>query len=144
MRILPLKAVSNRGIYCYRRPTNSQDRQELDESFTDRRVNTIVDVVSLRIQLCPTPGSLEQADLTGYLEASPKQQASVSEAPATQLGSPKALFARAVSDSNTTARASLIRNAMAYTDDAVKAKLSALNETQEGIVTVAQWVMFHR
>ncbi|GAD95628.1 hypothetical protein NFIA_106020 [Paecilomyces variotii No. 5] len=33
---------------------------------------------------------------------------------------------------------------MAYTDDAVKAKLSALNETQEGIVTVAQWVMFHR
>ncbi|KAF9890898.1 hypothetical protein FE257_005474 [Aspergillus nanangensis] len=35
-------------------------------------------------------------------------------------------------------------NTMAYTDDAVKAKLSALNETQEGIVTVAQWVMFHR
>lgn len=34
--------------------------------------------------------------------------------------------------------------AMAYTDDAVKAKLSALNETQEGIVTVAQWIMFHR
>ncbi|MCJ1261927.1 hypothetical protein MMC22_001796 [Lobaria immixta] len=33
---------------------------------------------------------------------------------------------------------------MAYTDDAVKAKLSALNETQESIVTVAQWVMFHR
>ncbi|PYH40772.1 CTD-interacting domain-containing protein [Aspergillus saccharolyticus JOP 1030-1] len=33
---------------------------------------------------------------------------------------------------------------MAYSDDAVKAKLSALNETQEGIVTVAQWVMFHR
>jgi regulator of Ty1 transposition protein 103 len=33
---------------------------------------------------------------------------------------------------------------MAYTDDAVRAKLSALNETQEGIVTVAQWVMFHR
>ncbi|KAL2007709.1 hypothetical protein VTN00DRAFT_7691 [Thermoascus crustaceus] len=33
---------------------------------------------------------------------------------------------------------------MAYTDEAVKAKLSALNETQEGIVTVAQWVMFHR
>ncbi|KAF1816379.1 DUF618-domain-containing protein, partial [Eremomyces bilateralis CBS 781.70] len=33
---------------------------------------------------------------------------------------------------------------MAYTDDAVKAKLSALNETQEGIVTVAQWIMFHR
>jgi regulator of Ty1 transposition protein 103 len=33
---------------------------------------------------------------------------------------------------------------MAYTDDSVRAKLSALNETQEGIVTVAQWVMFHR
>ncbi|KAL2870816.1 CTD-interacting domain-containing protein [Aspergillus lucknowensis] len=33
---------------------------------------------------------------------------------------------------------------MAYTDDSVKAKLSALNETQEGVVTVAQWVMFHR
>ncbi|KAF1988911.1 DUF618-domain-containing protein [Aulographum hederae CBS 113979] len=33
---------------------------------------------------------------------------------------------------------------MAYTQEAVKAKLSALNETQEGIVTVAQWIMFHR
>lgn len=33
---------------------------------------------------------------------------------------------------------------MAYTDDAVNAKLSALNETQESIVTVAQWVIFHR
>ncbi|KAF2430755.1 DUF618-domain-containing protein [Tothia fuscella] len=33
---------------------------------------------------------------------------------------------------------------MSYTDDAVKAKLSALNETQEAIVTVAQWIMFHR
>lgn len=33
---------------------------------------------------------------------------------------------------------------MAYTDDGVRAKLSALNETQESIVTVAQWVMFHR
>ncbi|KAG0647441.1 hypothetical protein D0Z07_6669 [Hyphodiscus hymeniophilus] len=33
---------------------------------------------------------------------------------------------------------------MSYTDDAVLAKLSALNETQESIVTVAQWVMFHR
>lgn len=33
---------------------------------------------------------------------------------------------------------------MAYSDDAVKAKLSALNETQESIVTVAQWIMFHR
>ncbi|KAI9773708.1 MAG: hypothetical protein M1839_002042 [Geoglossum umbratile] len=33
---------------------------------------------------------------------------------------------------------------MAYTDDSVLAKLSSLNETQESIVTVAQWVMFHR
>ncbi|KAJ5155234.1 hypothetical protein N7492_008037 [Penicillium capsulatum] len=33
---------------------------------------------------------------------------------------------------------------MSFSDDAVKAKLSALNETQESIVTVAQWVMFHR
>jgi hypothetical protein len=54
-------------------------------------------------------------------------------------------------DLGTTSRASRpqLRNvtraaAMAYTDDAVLAKLSALNETQESIVTVAQWVMFHR
>ena len=33
---------------------------------------------------------------------------------------------------------------MSYSDDAVKAKLSALNETQDSIVAVAQWVMFHR
>lgn len=50
---------------------------------------------------------------------------------------------------------------MSYTDDALLAKLSALNETQESIVsesrrkrlhgyannnqvTVAQWIMFHR
>jgi len=33
---------------------------------------------------------------------------------------------------------------MAFSDDAVKAKLSALNETQDSIVTVAQWVMFYR
>lgn len=33
---------------------------------------------------------------------------------------------------------------MSYSDDAVQAKLSALNETQEAIVTVAQWIMFHR
>ena len=33
---------------------------------------------------------------------------------------------------------------MAYSDDAVKAKLSSLNETQDSIVTVAQWIMFHR
>ena len=33
---------------------------------------------------------------------------------------------------------------MSYTDDLVKAKLSALNETQDSIVTVAQWILFHR
>ncbi|KAI0598137.1 RNA polymerase II-binding domain-containing protein [Biscogniauxia sp. FL1348] len=33
---------------------------------------------------------------------------------------------------------------MAYTDDAVLAKLSSLSETQDSIVTVAQWIMFHR
>ena len=33
---------------------------------------------------------------------------------------------------------------MAYTDDSVKAKLSSLNETQESIVSVSQWIMFHR
>lgn len=33
---------------------------------------------------------------------------------------------------------------MAYTDEGVLAKLSALNETQESIVTVAQWVLFHK
>lgn len=33
---------------------------------------------------------------------------------------------------------------MSYSDDAVRAKLSALNESQESIVTVAQWIMFHR
>uniref|UniRef100_A0A2D3VRV4 Related to RTT103 Regulator of Ty1 Transposition n=1 Tax=Ramularia collo-cygni TaxID=112498 RepID=A0A2D3VRV4_9PEZI len=33
---------------------------------------------------------------------------------------------------------------MSYSDDAVRAKLSSLSETQESIVTVAQWIMFHR
>lgn len=33
---------------------------------------------------------------------------------------------------------------MAFTDDSVKAKLSALNETQDSIVSVAQWIMFYR
>lgn len=33
---------------------------------------------------------------------------------------------------------------MSYNDDAVKAKFSALAETQDSIVTVAQWVMFYR
>lgn len=33
---------------------------------------------------------------------------------------------------------------MSYTDDAVLAKLSTLSETQDSIVTVAQWIMFHR
>jgi len=33
---------------------------------------------------------------------------------------------------------------MSYTEDAVKAKLSSLNDQQESIVSVAQWIMFHR
>lgn len=33
---------------------------------------------------------------------------------------------------------------MSYSDEAVKAKLSSLNESQDSIVTVAQWIMFHR
>ncbi|KAL8706118.1 MAG: hypothetical protein Q9201_000820 [Fulgogasparrea decipioides] len=33
---------------------------------------------------------------------------------------------------------------MAYTDDAVKARFSSLNETQESIASVAQWIIFHR
>ncbi|KAI4252261.1 MAG: hypothetical protein LQ352_004393 [Teloschistes flavicans] len=33
---------------------------------------------------------------------------------------------------------------MAYNDDAVKARLSSLNESHESIATVAQWVIFHR
>ncbi|KAF2485081.1 RNA polymerase II-binding domain-containing protein [Neohortaea acidophila] len=33
---------------------------------------------------------------------------------------------------------------MSYSDEAVKAKLSSLSETQDSIVTVAQWIMFHR
>ncbi|ORX96847.1 RNA polymerase II-binding domain-domain-containing protein [Clohesyomyces aquaticus] len=33
---------------------------------------------------------------------------------------------------------------MAFSDDGVKAKLSALNETQESIVGCSQWIMFHR
>jgi len=33
---------------------------------------------------------------------------------------------------------------MAYSDDTVLSKLSALNETQEGIVTAANWILFHR
>lgn len=36
------------------------------------------------------------------------------------------------------------RTDMAYNDDAVKAKLTSLNESQDSIVTVAQWIMFHR
>ncbi|KAH8153115.1 uncharacterized protein LAJ45_02702 [Morchella importuna] len=31
-----------------------------------------------------------------------------------------------------------------YNDEQVLSKLSALNETQEGIMTAAQWIMFHR
>jgi regulator of Ty1 transposition protein 103 len=33
---------------------------------------------------------------------------------------------------------------MAYSDDAVRAKLTSLNETQDSIVTNAQWILFHR
>lgn len=33
---------------------------------------------------------------------------------------------------------------MAYTDDAVLARLSALNDTHDSIATAAQWIMFHR
>jgi regulator of Ty1 transposition protein 103 len=33
---------------------------------------------------------------------------------------------------------------MAYNDDAVLAKLSALNESHDSIATAAQWIMFHR
>lgn len=33
---------------------------------------------------------------------------------------------------------------MAFSDDTIKAKLSALNETQDSIVSVAQWIMFYR
>ncbi|KAF2134696.1 DUF618-domain-containing protein [Dothidotthia symphoricarpi CBS 119687] len=33
---------------------------------------------------------------------------------------------------------------MAFTEDSLKAKLSSLNETQEAICTVGQWILFHR
>ena len=33
---------------------------------------------------------------------------------------------------------------MAFSDDSVRAKLSALSETQDSIVSVAQWIMFYR
>ncbi|KAH3919729.1 hypothetical protein HBH56_018030 [Parastagonospora nodorum] len=33
---------------------------------------------------------------------------------------------------------------MAFTEDSLKAKLSSLNETQEAISTVGQWILFHR
>lgn len=33
---------------------------------------------------------------------------------------------------------------MAYNDDAVLARLSALNESHDSIATCAQWIMFHR
>jgi regulator of Ty1 transposition protein 103 len=33
---------------------------------------------------------------------------------------------------------------MSYTDDAMRAKLSSLNEAQDTIVTVAQWILFHK
>ncbi len=33
---------------------------------------------------------------------------------------------------------------MSFTDEALKAKLSTLNETQDSIVSVSQWIMFHK
>ncbi|KAI5283705.1 hypothetical protein KEM52_003268, partial [Ascosphaera acerosa] len=33
---------------------------------------------------------------------------------------------------------------MSYSDDSLQKKLSALNETQECIVTVAEWIIFHK
>lgn len=33
---------------------------------------------------------------------------------------------------------------MAYNDDAVLARLSALNESHDSIATAAQWIMFHK
>lgn len=33
---------------------------------------------------------------------------------------------------------------MAFTEDSLKAKLSSLNDTQEAISTVGQWILFHR
>lgn len=33
---------------------------------------------------------------------------------------------------------------MSLADDAIRAKLSALNETQDSISTVSQWFMFYR
>ncbi|EMD97279.1 hypothetical protein COCC4DRAFT_24160 [Bipolaris maydis ATCC 48331] len=33
---------------------------------------------------------------------------------------------------------------MAFTEDSLKAKLSSLNETQDAISTVGQWILFHR
>jgi hypothetical protein len=38
----------------------------------------------------------------------------------------------------------ILHQKMSYTEDAVKAKLSSLNDQQDSIVTVAQWIMFHR
>ena len=33
---------------------------------------------------------------------------------------------------------------MAFSDDALRAKLSTLNETQDSIVSVSQWITFHK
>ena len=33
---------------------------------------------------------------------------------------------------------------MSFSDETIKGKLSALNETQDSIVSVAQWIMFYR
>ena len=51
---------------------------------------------------------------------------------------------RLVSSAQQVLSTPLRRCSMSYSDDAVRAKLSALSETQDSIVTVAQWVLFHR
>lgn len=33
---------------------------------------------------------------------------------------------------------------MAFSDDALRAKLATLNETQDSIVSVSQWITFHK
>lgn len=33
---------------------------------------------------------------------------------------------------------------MAFSDEALRAKLATLNETQDSIVSVSQWITFHK
>jgi hypothetical protein len=37
-----------------------------------------------------------------------------------------------------------LNSIMAFTEDGLRAKLSSLNETQDSISTVGQWILFHR